>query len=683
MALNSEDPKTLKRQLLVCNCDNTMTIDAKKLGENLGLTETPEIHCNLCRSQLSSFENAIANNQHQGTIVTCTQEAPLFQDIASETDNADITFVNIRETAGWSKSGKKAKAKMAALIAQSAYDVTPTGLISIASKGVCIVYGSGQQAMDVATKLSSHLSVSLVLPNADDMLIPGSTQFPVYSGKIEKATGSMGKYEVTIRDYAGINPASKDHPSFQNTKSNAVVQSDLIFDLSGGSKLVGTNHDRDGYLHIDPSNQTQIAEAMFNIIDLVGEFEKPIFVSYDPSICAHSRSGQVGCSACIDNCPTSAISSKGDNIVVNNEICDGCGHCSAGCPTGAISYTFPNRTDIIGRCQTLLSTYLEAGGENPIILIHEEKHGQDLISAIARFGNGLAENVLPLSVHSITHIGHEIFSAFFTSGAQTVIALAPLKKRDELLALNLEIEITNTFLWGMEYPKGAEVQLLNEDDPDIVEEALANILKVKMPAPKNFTPSKNKRETSNLALANLNSIAPKTVEILDLPAQSPYGKITINTDSCTLCLACVGACPASALRDNEERPEVSFIEHNCVQCGLCQTTCPENAITLTAQYNFEPSALSPMVLNTEEPLECTECGKPFGSKAAIEKVIGILKDKNPMFQTSQQLALLKMCENCRVIVMSQNEKDPMTFGTVPKVMTADDYTEEDENPTKH
>jgi len=120
-----------------------------------------------------------------------------------------------------------------------------------------------------------------------------------------------------------------------------------------------------------------------------------------------------------------------------------------------------------------------------------------------------------------------------------------------------------------------------------------------------------------------------------------------------------------------------------VQCGLCRVTCPENVISLVPRYNFDKSALSPVILNEEEPFECTKCGKPFGSKSAIDKVIGILAGKNPMFQSSEQLALLKMCETCRVVTMAENEKDPMAMGTVPRTLTAADIIEDEDEPTRH
>lgn len=672
--------KTFKCQLLVCNCENSMKIDEKSLKANLGLEQLPKVYSNLCRSQLGDFENQIASNQGKKLLVACTQEAPLFQELGND---CNVSFVNIREQAGWSKTGAKPSAKMAALIAEAEFEAKPTGLVPVTSNGACIIYGAGQQALDVAQKLSRNLTVSLVLSNSDDVVPPATTEFPVHSGAIDQVSGSIGNFLVSMDQYAAVDPSSKDHLVFQQTASNVELNTDLIFDLSGGEKLIGKSHNRDGYVHVSPRNPVQIAEAIFEICDLVGEFEKPIYISYDAKICAHSRSNQVGCNNCIDNCPTSAITSLGEGIEVNHNICDGCGHCSSSCPTGAIAYAFPSREDLVKRCQILVSTYLSAGGENPVLLMHEEEHGEQLIAAIARFGDGLAENILPLKVQSVAHLGHDIFAAFFTSGVQSVAVLAPFKSRDILDSLKFQIELSNKFMTGFGFDNIARVNLLIEDDPDIVSAALQSIGKAEMPAPKNMVSSKNKRENARLALSNLNSMSENSLTMMELPANSPYGLIAIDAEKCTLCLACVSSCPAGALGDNEDRPLVSFTENSCVQCGLCRTICPEGAISLQPRYNFEKSALSAVVLHEDTPLECSSCGKPFGSKAAIDKVVSILGGKNPMFQTSEQMALLKMCEACRIETMASAGGDPMTMGRVPKVMTADDVFDEDEEPTKH
>ena len=69
-------------------------------------------------------------------------------------------------------------------------------------------------------------------------------------------------------------------------------------------------------------------------------------------------------------------------------------------------------------------------------------------------------------------------------------------------------------------------------------------------------------------------------EVIALPEDAPFGAVTVDKDKCTLCMSCVSACPVSALQDNQAAPQLRFIEKNCVQCGLCEKTCPEDAIAL-------------------------------------------------------------------------------------------------------
>jgi len=164
-----------------------------------------------------------------------------------------------------------------------------------------------------------------------------------------------------------------------------------------------------------------------------------------------------------------------------------------------------------------------------------------------------------------------------------------------------------------------------------------------------FAVAQEKRSTLDIALDHLMTQAPAPLpEAIELPAKgSPFGNLLINTDTCTLCLSCVSACPASALQDNPERPQIKFIEKNCVQCGLCETTCPENAITLQPRLLLSPQRREARVLNEAQPYQCIRCSKPFGTLKGIESMLGKLASHS-MFQGSA-LDRLKMCGDCRVI----------------------------------
>ena len=87
-------------------------------------------------------------------------------------------------------------------------------------------------------------------------------------------------------------------------------------------------------------------------------------------------------------------------------------------------------------------------------------------------------------------------------------------------------------------------------------------------------------------LRELHRAAPAPVDVIALPAGAPFGAVEVNVEGCTLCLACVSACPTGALSADPERPMLRFSEDACVQCGLCKATCPEKVITLEAAARF-------------------------------------------------------------------------------------------------
>jgi ferredoxin len=173
------------------------------------------------------------------------------------------------------------------------------------------------------------------------------------------------------------------------------------------------------------------------------------------------------------------------------------------------------------------------------------------------------------------------------------------------------------------------------------------------------------------------------VDIVPLPERAPFGAVEIDTAGCTLCLACVSACPTGALSDDPERPTLRFIEDACVQCGLCRATCPEKVISLKPQLDFRASMASARILKEEEPFCCTRCGKPFGVKSTIERVISRLEGSHWMYQGgTDRLDVIRMCDDCRVAVVSEQDFDPYGAPPRPHPRTTEDYLREREEAEK-
>jgi ferredoxin len=185
------------------------------------------------------------------------------------------------------------------------------------------------------------------------------------------------------------------------------------------------------------------------------------------------------------------------------------------------------------------------------------------------------------------------------------------------------------------------------------------------------------------ALRELFHSAPAPVDVIALPTGAPFGKIEVNVAGCTLCLACVAACPTGALGDDPERPTLRFTEDACVQCGLCQATCPEKVIRLAPQLDFRATSAAARVLKQEEPFCCIRCGKPFGTRSTIERVTAKLADQHWMFSgPDSRLDVLKMCEDCRVIAVTEEALDPYAVPPRPRVRTTEDYLREREEKPK-
>jgi ferredoxin len=669
------------RTLFICSCERTMPLDAGAIGRGCK-TAAIESANHLCRGEIERFSAAAARG---GDItVACTQETPVFSEVAAEQGGAAaITFANIRENAGWSKDAKAAGPKMAALLAAAEIAMPEVPLVPLTSEGVILVYGRDEKAIEAAKLLKDRLDVTVLLSKPAAVEPARTSEFPIAKGTIASARGHLGAFELTVDDYALPAPSSRGKLEFDLGRDGAKSRCDLILDVSGNAPLFPAHELRDGYLRADPNDPAAILRAVMKAGDLTGTFDKPRYITFTESLCAHSRSKIVGCDRCLNLCPTGAIAPNGDHVAIDAQICAGCGACAAVCPTGAAAYALPPVDALIGKIRTLLSTYREAGGANPVLLLHDGEHGLEMIEMLARHGDGLPANAIPVQVNEVTQLGLETFAASFAYGAAALRLLMRAKPKHETGGTVRTVDYADTILKGLGFGDG-RIAIIETDDPDALGQALYGLASSKSAAKTaSFMPLGRKRDLLRTSLRELHAVAPAPVEVIALPAQAPFGKIEVNAEGCTLCLACVSACPTGALSDNPEKPMLKFAEDACVQCGLCKATCPEKVITLHPQIDFRAATAEARIMKEEEPFECIRCSKPFGTKSTIERITAKLEGRHWMFQgRAQRLDLLKMCEDCRGIVAIEESFDPHEAPARPHVRTTDDYIREREEQKK-
>ena len=664
-----------RRTLLVCSCEDTMPLDAGAFERGCRGADIVSGH-QLCRAELERVRTLVAS----GAPITigCTQEAPLFREVAAESAS-DVSFANIRESAGWSAEAARAGPKMAALVAAAATPMPDVPFVQIESAGVALVYGRDERAIETASLLKEHLDITALITRPDDLTPPRTTEFPIVKGTIRAAKGHLGAFEIIVDDYASPRPSSRGALTFGPARDGAVSRCDIVLDVSGGPPLFPAADLRDGYLRADPGDPAAVLTAVLRARDLVGSFDKPRYVRFTADLCAHSRSQIVGCRRCLDLCPTSAIAPAGDHVAIDEKICAGCGQCAAACPTGAASYALPPADALMRKLRTLLTVYRDAGGALPILLIHDEDHGGALIDALARHGDGLPANALPFAVNEVTQIGLEVIAAAFAYGATAVRVILRAKPRHDPAGLYNTIALAEPILAGLGF-SGEPLATIETDDPFALGESLRGIeLGEPVTRPASFLPVGGKRDVLRFALRELHRVAPAPTDIIALPAGAPFGAVEIDVEGCTLCLSCVSACPTGALSDDPERPLLRFAEDACVQCGLCKATCPEKVISLIPRLAFGDAMIAARVLKQEEPFPCIRCGKPFGVKSTIERVAAKLEGKHWMYRNSRsRLVVIKMCEDCRVAVVTEEGFDPYGAPARPKPRTTDDYLRERE-----
>jgi Pyruvate/2-oxoacid:ferredoxin oxidoreductase delta subunit len=480
----------------------------------------------LCRGEIERFSAAAAKG---GDItVACTQETPVFSEVAEQGGAAAINFANIRENAGWSKDAKAAGPKMAALLAAAEVAMPEVPLVPLTSEGVILVYGRDEKAIEAAKLLKDRLDVTVLLSKPAAVEPARTSEFPVAKGTIVSARGHLGAFELTVDDYALPAPSSRGKLEFDPGRDGAKSRCDLILDVSGNAPLFPAHELRDGYLRADPNDPAAILRAVMKAGDLTGTFDKPRYITFTESLCAHSRSKIVGCDRCLNLCPTGAIAPNGDHVAIDAQICAGCGACAAVCPTGAAAYALPPVDALIGKIRTLLSTYREAGGANPVLLLHDGEHGLEMIEMLARHGDGLPANAIPVQVNEVTQLGLEIFAASFAYGAAALRLLMRAKPKHETGGSERTISYADTILKGLGFGEG-RIATIETDDPDALGQALYGIASSKSAAKTaSFMPLGRKRDLLRTSLRELHAVAPAPVEVIALPAQAP----TIRKSRC-------------------------------------------------------------------------------------------------------------------------------------------------------
>ena len=533
-------------------------------------------------------------------------------------------------------SSANGRARTEALDLRHRPEVAPTSLVSFLSHGRVLIIGDEAQALAAAGRLGDELVATLFCPADSRPATATVDGLTVVRGGTPNLTGSLGSFTLSLSE------------SGDDSESPAVAlltqaRFDLVLDLCE-PPLLAQEVPPPGY-YAPRGNAEALDNAIAELPDMRGEFEKPKYFNLDTDICAHGRRGIRGCTRCLDVCPAWAITSAGEHVSVDPNLCQGFGSCASICPTGAITYAYPSTGDLLGYVRTLLVTYRDAGGEDPLLVFFDSATAGALAGEL---GAALPENALPVQLEEVGSIGTDAWLTCLAYGARRVLMMTGTSTPDSIRdVFERQLAYTAPILEGMGYP-GAAIEVVDAGDTAAVAEAAASDATIGLENPARFAPPPEKRLLLRAAINHLLEQAPNHRKAVPLPSGSPFGRVKVDAGKCTLCMSCVAVCPTSALREGQGLPQLNFVERSCIQCGSCEKACPEDAVSLETRFLYDDKERGKQrLLHEEQPLCCISCGKPFATRSML-KVMAKKLEGHWMFQNEAERRRLEMCEDCRV-----------------------------------
>lgn len=510
----------------------------------------------------------------------------------------------------------------------------PTTNVSYVAANRLLIIADMETAQEIASGLPEKILSYIAVPAGKSGSTKPANAFHCAGLAV---SGYLGRFQVLIDQHQNSGVGDNN-----NLAKIFNIQSGLFDQVlnCGKESLISAAIKPPGYYHVE-QNPTSLEASLASIPELIGEFEKPKYFDYNPDICAHGRSGIAGCSRCLDACPADAIFSLIESIEVDSHLCQGGGSCASSCPTGAISYVYPRAAEQIEFLRVLLKSFRQNNDNHGLtLLIFDNEHGRQSVEASA---TQLDEQVIPFVVEEIGSVGLDLLAAALAYGANRVSLFVPQDIATQVTdTLERNLAIIEAVLVQTQCSTH-QINIIGDLDRLSCGEVSEHIEHAAI-----FAPVGDKRSIIRAALSFFSELPKSAVESAQLPEGSPFGRLHLDTNACTLCMGCVSVCPAGALIAGGETPALKFVEANCVQCGICTRACPETAITLESRLHFDYNEVGKInTLLQEAPFRCVGCGKPFATKSMIDKMTQKLQG-HWMFEKPDALNRLRMCEDCRV-----------------------------------
>ncbi|EPH5975511.1 4Fe-4S dicluster domain-containing protein [Campylobacter upsaliensis] len=352
------------------------------------------------------------------------------------------------------------------------------------------------------------------------------------------------------------------------------------------------------------------------------------FITYNSSVCQYHKRRSEHCAKCAEICPTTAILKDDEERILEfSQIdCLGCGGCVSVCPSGSLDYAPMNRDSFF--------KMLDFVRGSKICIIPKKM-------PLEHLSLSLSEGVLPFMIEGEKWLSNLHFLSLLQSSGANLVFYTDFVSRGSAEA----IELLNAVF---ERKFGKKAVLVAKDEKEL-ESALKELEFIEGLNFSFHNYTQTNRENFAVRLRHL--INDENLGVVESGEWLRYGDLRLNVDTCTLCLACVGACNVGALIADSKENALKFNPSLCTTCGYCEVSCAEKD-TLKLERSglrLEKSYFDFRTLTKDELFACVECGKEFATKKAVEKIASLMRDK--FANDEAKLKSLYCCADCKAKVM--------------------------------